>query len=82
MAETIEVTKTCGICKGTKTLTLPKDGYESWTNGTFVQLALPGLSADDRELLISGTCGPCFDGLFAPEGDFWCEDLLTRGENL
>ena len=32
-----------------------------------IQNAMPNLSADDRELLISGICGPCFDKMFPPE---------------
>ena len=36
-------------------------------NGALIQDAMPYLSADDRELLISGTCGACFDKMFPPD---------------
>tara|TARA_Y100000310_G_C20387451_1_gene671140 strand:+ start:362 stop:508 length:147 start_codon:yes stop_codon:yes gene_type:complete len=41
--------------------------FISWNNGSYIQNAMPYLSADERELLISGTCGPCFDVMFAEE---------------
>lgn len=62
----IEVT--CIECRQPKLLVVPVDGYNRWKNGALIQDALPLLSADDRELLISHICGPCFDKLF-DEGD-------------
>ena len=35
-----------------------------WKGGKYIQDAMPYLSADERELLISGTCGTCFDKMF------------------
>ena len=43
------------------------DDYTSWENGALIQTAMPYLSADEREVLISGMCGPCFDNLFGGE---------------
>jgi hypothetical protein len=34
----------------------------------YAQDAFPHLTADERELLISGTCGSCFNAMF-PEDD-------------
>ena len=36
------------------TLPVTVDQYSDWLNGTLVQDAMPHLSADDRELLITG----------------------------
>lgn len=36
-----------------------------WMHGKHIQSVLPTEKADTRELLISGTCGPCFDAMFA-----------------
>jgi hypothetical protein len=66
--EKIDVAKTCRVCKEVKKLTVSKAGYENWKDGIFIQEALPELSADDRELLISGVCGKCFDEMFSEEG--------------
>jgi hypothetical protein len=39
-----------------------------------IQKAMPYLTADEREMFISGTCSDCWDKLF-PESD---EDELTN----
>ena len=36
------------------TLPVTVDQYSDWLNGTLIQDAMPHLSADDRELLITG----------------------------
>lgn len=41
--------------------------WDRWQNGTLIQDAMPQLSDSARELLISHTCGECFDALFPPE---------------
>lgn len=43
--------------------------HAKWKAGTCIQDAMPYLSIADRELLISGFCGPCFDGIFAAENE-------------
>ena len=60
----IETTVTCKICKAEHIVVMPKAGYDNWQRGARVQDALPQLSVNDRELLISGICGTCFDALF------------------
>lgn len=58
---------TCNICKKPHTLSLNPKDFQDWVSGKKAQHAFPYLSADERELLISGTCGVCFEKLF--EGD-------------
>lgn len=44
----------------------------NWQGGQLVQIAFPYLSAEEREMLISGTCKECWDKMFTPdekEGD-------------
>lgn len=67
MTETITVARTCRICKKVHQLELPRAGYIAWQQGEYIQKALGHLSADGRELLISGVCGPCFDKMFPEE---------------
>jgi hypothetical protein len=43
------------------TVILPSRGVRDWANGQHVQNAMPKVSPDDREVLLSGWCGPCFD---------------------
>jgi hypothetical protein len=35
-------------------LDIPQEGYEDWMGGELIQNALPDLSTDEREFLISG----------------------------
>lgn len=51
----------CNVCKKTKRILADPIGFHKWINGTLIQQALPDLRSADRELLISGTCGDCFD---------------------
>lgn len=62
-----DITKQCGKCAFFFVLTVVEEDYEEWRGGEFVQKAFPYLSTDQRELLISGICGTCFDGMFPDE---------------
>jgi hypothetical protein len=41
----------------------PQD-VERWKQGELIQNALPYLTDAERELFLSGICGPCFDRMF------------------
>ena len=55
---------TCPICKRTKLITVPAAGYYAWKGGALIQNALPLLSSDERESLITGTCATCWDEMW------------------
>jgi hypothetical protein len=57
------------MCGESRTLEVPAEGFERWQAGELIQNAMPELSADDREQLISGTCGACWDRLFPSEDE-------------
>ena len=57
----------CRVCGVTHTLMVNLHDMGRWQNGSLIQDAMPYLSADERELLISGTCGTCFDKMFGSE---------------
>jgi len=42
---------------------------EAWRNGAMIQTAMPQLSADIREMFISGTCPKCWADMFPPPND-------------
>ncbi|QDP56788.1 MAG: hypothetical protein Unbinned400contig1000_7 [Prokaryotic dsDNA virus sp.] len=65
--ELTEIETECNICHNKLTLIVPTEGFEAWMKGEYVQDALPMLNPAERELLISGTCEPCFDSLFGEE---------------
>lgn len=55
----------CKNCKETFNLVLDCHGYNEWKhNKKHIQQAMPELNEGTRELLVSQTCGPCFDKLF------------------
>ena len=62
-------TKPCMQCGNSSELTVPAEGLAEWTAGAFVQHAFPTLSADEREMLISGTHPTCWDQMFPPDQD-------------
>ncbi len=61
---------TCRLCNKEHLIICCKSDLDKWQNREgHIQDILHYLSADQRELLISGTCGECFDGLFPPDDD-------------
>jgi hypothetical protein len=58
------VAPTCRMCKTEYTLFVNFQDMVEWQEGKYIQDAMPYLSAAERELLISGTCGTCFDEMF------------------
>lgn len=53
-------TKSCPMCGKTSKMKLDGEAYDKWRGGEFVQVAFPRMSADERELLISGTHPACW----------------------
>jgi len=61
----------CRLCGAKKDISVDPSTYVKWSTGQgLVQDLFSNLSADDRELMISQTCGTCFDNLFPPENDY------------
>jgi len=61
---TTEVEAICERCNTESILKLNSDGLNRWINGDYIQIAFPELDVDTRELLISGTCGACWNEFF------------------
>ena len=59
---------TCRKCNDQVEMKVNIDDVTAWENGKLIQDAMPYLTPDEREVLISGTCGPCFDKMFGGEG--------------
>ncbi len=64
---TVEVQ--CGRCGKTLAVAFTAEQEEKWRAGTLLQKVALNLSLDDREILISGTCGNCWRELFEDEDD-------------
>ena len=55
---------TCRKCNDQVEMKVNIDDVTAWENGKLIQDAMPYLTPDEREILISGTCGPCFDNMY------------------
>ena len=64
---------TCRHCDETHTLLVNVTDVTDWYSGKYIQDAMPYLSADERELLISQTCGVCWDEMFGSCGESDCD---------
>ena len=54
----------CRHCNVRQEIQVNYADLQAWKSGRLIQDALPYLDADEREFLISQTCGPCFDKMF------------------
>ena len=60
---------TCKMCGTSHEVACKNKDYSAWKDGDgYIQDLMPYLTADQRELLISGNCGSCFDKMF-PSGE-------------
>lgn len=50
----LKIKRDCAVCLNEKEIEIRSEACQMWLQ-------------DDRELLISGVCGACFDKLFRPE---------------
>ena len=57
----------CRMCGKQFRLKAEKEDIHKWMNGMNNQDALPYMPAEERELLISGTCPECWNKLFPAE---------------
>lgn len=64
MIKPIEIITTCPFCGEEHTVVVEHFDYLSWNAGELAQKAFPYLSADEREMLISGICPTCWEKTF------------------
>lgn len=64
-------------CGKRYTFDIDPEDYYAFTHGTFVQYAFPYLTSDQRELMVSRTCGDCFDRMFPPDDEFTDEEWVA-----
>jgi len=66
---TARVVSFCRVCAEPREITVPAAGFMAWQRGEFIQDAMPEVSAEDREQLISQTCPTCWDEMFPEDFD-------------
>lgn len=57
----------CPFCHKTNEIKVRMDDFFRWQEGELAQNAFPYLSADEREMLISGVCPKCWAKTFGEE---------------
>ena len=51
----------CIICHEDSRITIPGQGLYDWEHGKLIQNAFPELTADQREIIMTGIHPPCWD---------------------
>lgn len=64
---TCNVEVRCPICGKSYIVTVPHDGFIAWRNGSRIQDCMPSLSNEDREALMTGICGECWERMYGEE---------------
>lgn len=64
-AQVMDIHVTCPCCGKEQVVTVDVNRYEAWRRGELmIQHALPDLTPDQREVLLSGICPECWDKMF------------------
>ena len=76
MNKNFTVVTYCPFCGRPNEIEVNKADFLRWKDGELAQVAFPYLSAEDREMLISGICPECWNGMFGDEDEDedWDED--------
>ncbi len=57
----------CVKCGEEQAIEAKVEDVNSWRDGVLIQNAMPYLSADEREMFISGICPICWEKIFGEE---------------
>lgn len=63
----INISQTCRHCEKTYVMRVSLADLDKRNKGMLIQEAFPYLSADMREMFITGICGKCYDKIFGVE---------------
>lgn len=63
----ISIATVCPFCGSVSSVSVEKGDYLNWQAGMMAQDAFPYLSAEEREMLISGICPSCWNDTFNSE---------------
>lgn len=67
----VTIITACPFCGHANEVAVNEEDYWDWQDGALVQDAFPYLSADEREMLISGICPTCWEKTFGgDENDY------------
>lgn len=63
----VTVVTRCPFCGHGNEVEVNEMDYLDWSDGELAQVAFPYLSANERELLISGICPDCWNKMFSSD---------------
>lgn len=65
-----KATRRCDLCSNDVSVFVRPKDFDAFVSGAgYMQTLFPYLTADERELLLNGFCGPCFDSFCPPDED-------------
>lgn len=70
----VNVLGECPLCGKEWYVAVPASEYLEWKKGRLIQDAMPSVSQDQREMLITGICPECWDKYMKPLDDEDDED--------
>lgn len=62
--QTVTIVKTCVVCGEIKSVHCSPEEFDAWLHGALIQVAMPNTPKEERELLVTGTCGECWKNMF------------------
>lgn len=80
----VTIVTACPFCGHANEIAVNEADYWDWQDGALVQDAFPYLSADEREMLISGICPTCWEETFRDsdeDPEDWEDDVDECGYN-
>ena len=70
MSHIVHVTDRCKTCFQEVTVEWNRVALMQWQTGHYnIQEVAPSMPVDDREFMLSGICGTCFDAMWEDEDD-------------
>jgi len=61
------INRSCPFCSKSSSIEVNTSDFHRWRNGELIQNSFPYLNADQREIIQTGICVPCWDTTFADE---------------
>lgn len=71
----------CPICHTSHNIEVEENDYLDWCEGKPTYDSFPYLSANDREMLITGVCPTCWDEMMPGDDDEDLEEWISEEEN-
>lgn len=72
----------CPFCGRGNEVEVNEADYWNWDDGMLAQDAFPYLSADEREMLISGICPTCWDKMFGSDEEPDSDEVDIHGNTF